>query len=374
MLHTYNLNFNILSTNQKKFFVEYFVVFTIINHINSLDSSIFDLIEMFQSHSYQPIPDSDEDNNIAANKRSYGWRSFLSVFVILCLLVSTLYKLFSVWNIHVKDFDSETNFYEATIPFSTLSPVNLGVIQIERTESSKPSEVFGELRSTKLPLPTNSWCENFFLGQGYKTDETNKVFQLPYVIEAHDYVKGVKTHPVRVQSNDRTVMMIYEPENGLAMGAMETFLPQHEIAPDKNLAVGRLSVVLQWKSPTYKDTKRGPMMYTPIVRGSPYTSMVYSEATPRIYVQRSVSSGLVVDNDHTGEKLVCGNGHNIFSEKPILVKKELRLQFDISDMTWLLFVSEPTEFICSSKNLTNFVHDTTIPGWEEHEPHFEVII
>ena len=42
---------------------------------------------------------------------------------------------------------------------------------------------------------------------GNKTDASNMVFQLPYVVEVYNYVKGIRTHPIRVQANDRTVMV-----------------------------------------------------------------------------------------------------------------------------------------------------------------------
>lgn len=105
-------------------------------------------------------------------------------------------------------------------------------------------------------------------------------------------------------------------------------------------------------------------------RGSPYTSMVYSEATPRFYVQRSISHDLIIDNNEYGPRLVCGNGYNVFSETPILVKREIKVQFEVSDMTWIIFISEPTYFICS-----NLYFSTSNPpgtGKEHQEPHFDL--
>jgi hypothetical protein len=173
--------------------------------------------------------------------------------------------------------------------------------------------------------------------------------------------------------------MIEEPENGLALGAVENFLQQHEIAPDKNLAIGRLSIVLQWKSIQYQASKTGPMMYTPIVRGSPYVSMVYSEASPRIYVQRSISHDIIIDNNVNGPRLKCGASHGVFSTTPMLVNKELALQFEVSDMTWLVFVSEPTQFICSNhykstapEDVTHDAVHTKSAGWEAQSPHFDL--
>jgi len=175
--------------------------------------------------------------------------------------------------------------------------------------------------------------------------------------------------------------MIEEPDNGMAIGAVEQFLPSHEVAPDKMLAIGRLSIVLQWKSRSFRDFTTGPMMYTPIVRGSPYVSMVYSDATPRIYVQRSINGDIIVDNESDGPEQihVCGEGLNQFSKTPFLVKKELKIHFEKSDMTWIVFVSEPTEFVCSNLRYSTGTENDREPtsrrpgtGWEGREPHFDL--
>ena len=42
---------------------------------------------------------------------------------------------------------------------------------------------------------------------------------------------------------------------------------------------------------------------------------------------------------------VCGSGYGNYGE-PFRTESSLKLSFDTSDQTWLLFVSEPTEFVC----------------------------
>ena len=88
-------------------------------------------------------------------------------------------------------------------------------------------------------------------------------------------------------------------------------------------------------------------MSAPIVRGAPYMSMIYRDATPKITVQRPIVFDPIIDNEE-GNTLVCGQGEGVFSSEPKIVTKELKVHFDISDFTWLIFVSEPTEFKCSS--------------------------
>jgi len=231
-----------------------------------------------------------------------------------------------------------------SLPFSTVSPASLGMIVVDRPSSSSPGPIFKNLVSRGIPLPTNSWCENFFLGRS-NTGEHNKVFQVPYILDTADTIPGVRTHPAHVQANDRAVMMTYELENGLALGAVETFLPQHEIVGDVNNAIARLAIVLEWKSEEYKRTGKGPHMNSPIVRGAPYTSMIYNGATPKIHAQRFANADPIVDGTI---KMICGEGRGVFSTTPVTVTKEIKLQFDTSDMTWLVFVSEPTDFVCSN--------------------------
>ena len=92
-------------------------------------------------------------------------------------------------------------------PLSFVDPETLGFIAIDRPEVSMPGPIFGDLLLAKVPLPTNSWCENLFLGDT-NTASMNRVFQLPYVIDTESInndTQGVNTHPAHVQANDRVV-------------------------------------------------------------------------------------------------------------------------------------------------------------------------
>lgn len=200
-----------------------------------------------------------------------------------------------------------------------------------------------------VPLPTNSWCENLFLGPSSSL-ENNHVFQVPYIIDLAGIIQGPRTHPTRVQANDRAVMMTYEPLNGVSLGAVEQFEPQHQVVDYPSMA--RLAIVLQWDSDTrlLNGGRGGPAMRSPIVRGSPYTTMEYVSATPRIFVQRALSGNPIIDNGDT-KTLVCGSGSGMFSKKPILVKKEIQFTLALNDMTWVVYVSEPTEFTCSNYDI-----------------------
>lgn len=235
-------------------------------------------------------------------------------------------------------------------PYSVADPMKLGLIGIDRALKTKPGPIFDAIlaKDPTVPLPTNSWCENLFLGS--TQGQENKVFQLPYIIDTdtHDGTRqGVDTHPANLQANDRMVMMTYDGRNGMMLGAVEEFMSQQQVSDDLTLALGRLSTVLEWKSEEYNATGTGPMMRSPIVRGAPYTSMIYKESTPKITVDRPILTNPVVDEDEDNV-LICGEGEGVFSDEPKLVKKELKVHFDTSDFTWLIFVSEPTSFVCST--------------------------
>ena len=106
----------------------------------------------------------------------------------------------------------------------------------------------------------------------------------------------------------------------------------------------------QMKSSCFNDLSflfQGPFMKTAIVRGSPYTSMEYKDSTPKVTAQRTITKMPVLDNDEENT-LICGKGDGVYGE-PKTVQNEVRISFDTSDFTWLIFFSEPTEIVCSNK-------------------------
>ena len=257
------------------------------------------------------------------------------------------------------------------VPFSTVSPASIGFRSIDRPQSSSPGPIFKNFINRQIPLPTNSWCENFFLGNS-NTGHDNKVFQVPYILDTAGPTQGIRTHSTHVQANDRAVMMTYELENGLTLGAVEPFSLQHEIMGDTSNAIARLAIVLEWKSEAFKRTGTGARMSSPIVRGAPYTSMQYNSATPRVLAQRFISKDPLVDQTTT---LTCGEGVGNFGP-PVHVNREIQLQFDTSDHTWLIFLSEPMDFVCSN-TLPQASESELPPGVvpppdPTHEAHFEL--
>jgi endoglucanase Acf2 len=235
-------------------------------------------------------------------------------------------------------------------PFSTLDPRHLAFSGVTRPDAT-PGHAFGSLTKKNLPLPTNSWSQNLMYGAKLNGPD-NKIDQIPYIVDTNGPTPGLRTHGTVVQANDRMVMTIFEASDGMALGAVEKVDALQTIVPFP--AFGRLALTLNWnkiEDPAADGAETYARMRTPIVRGCPYTTMEYTNLAPLIVVQRKLSAPLIVDNKVGLDALsiVCGEGKGNYSAgKPFMVNREIKLQFDTSDMTWLLFVSQPTEFVCTN--------------------------
>lgn len=100
-------------------------------------------------------------------------------------------------------------------PFSTIDPTSIGILSIDRPASSKPGPILSNLigedpfsHAPDTPLPTNTWYQNLILGNS-NNDPENKIFQIPYIIDAAGYIAGLRTHPCHLQANDRMVMVSF---------------------------------------------------------------------------------------------------------------------------------------------------------------------
>lgn len=245
-------------------------------------------------------------------------------------------------------------------PFSNMDPVNLGFKPILRPKVSLPGAVFGDIYQSgskdNKPLPTNAWYQNFLLGTPTSNTKDNSVFAVPYVVDVAGLIPGLRSHACTVMANKAMVRMNYEPENGLTIGAVEKFETQHHVR-NPSLTTPRLTklaIELEWKAwgmicrwTGFMCDYDGPKMRAAVVRGAPYTSMEYLRATPRLHSERPVSGALHVDGG--SKTLLCGE-EGAFSTEPVWVEKELRMQFEQSDYTWLVFVSEPAFFKCATSN------------------------
>lgn len=188
------------------------------------------------------------------------------------------------------------------------------------------------------------------LGEG--ADATNNVYQIPYVIDVAGSMLGTRTQVTHLLADPNYVMVQFDSGYAMSLGAMEsaTYSSQHQVLADGDAAICNLFLGLEWSSADSLSK-----MQAHIARGSPYSSMVYQNATPRIVQTQSLKKDPLVDasasapstSSRSSSSLTCGNTTGSFSETPVLVEKYVELQFN-NDMTWLVFFSEPTLVECSS--------------------------
>jgi len=110
------------------------------------------------------------------------------------------------------------------------------------------------------PAPTNYWFTNLFLDGG-----KNPVDQMPYLIRTAD--KSVNISSPGVSNSKASVMTVFIPN--LSVGCSET-------VTRSVTAYDQLGVNIDWKG---ADNKK---MSLPLVRGSPYVTMIYNGLTPFI--------------------------------------------------------------------------------------------
>jgi len=90
-------------------------------------------------------------------------------------------------------------------PFSTVNPDSIGFTSYDR-RTAKPGPVFAKMFDTGIPLPTNSWYENFLLGIETNSEQ-NVVFQVPYILDTAGKIPGIRMHPCYVQAFSKQVMV-----------------------------------------------------------------------------------------------------------------------------------------------------------------------
>lgn len=76
-------------------------------------------------------------------------------------------------------------------PYSVVDPRSIGFKSINRSYSSTPGHILKRMQDNHRPLPTNSWCENLFLGLT-TTSKFNRVFQVPYILGTGGPVSGIE--------------------------------------------------------------------------------------------------------------------------------------------------------------------------------------
>jgi len=94
-------------------------------------------------------------------------------------------------------------------PFSDLSPVSdLGMGEVQLT-SRTPNVV----ATSSGVVPTNRWYQNLLLGDG------KEVYAMPYMIDVKGELPGIKVIPNYVGGNSKNVVLLFDPNHGLTLGA-----------------------------------------------------------------------------------------------------------------------------------------------------------
>ena len=93
------------------------------------------------------------------------------------------------------------------LPLSVNPPEHLNVLLIDRPDTSKPGQVLSQIRKHKTAIPTNSWCESLFIADG--KNDYNRVFQIPYIVDVAGIIPGLRSHPARVMSDSREIMVTH---------------------------------------------------------------------------------------------------------------------------------------------------------------------
>lgn len=161
---------------------------------------------------YTPINDLSSVEQVlpqyTSDVRSHSKNKLSNRITVMCctLLVSVL-CLYALWSVDKEPETIESAAWSSVAaPFSTVNPADIGIQVVQRPFSSQPGPIFNALKVKHIPLPTNGWYENFFLGLTNNGPD-NSVFQVPYILDTAGYISGLRTHPAHVQANGVTVMV-----------------------------------------------------------------------------------------------------------------------------------------------------------------------
>jgi len=88
---------------------------------------------------------------------------------------------------------------------------------------------------------------------------------------------------------------------------------------------------------------------------------VFAERMPKIN-SIVIDQSLATTQENTNQGIeLCGYGDGNYSKHSFVVEKEMKFTLDQSDMTWIIFVSEPIEFICSYYDVATYIESLHLP-------------
>jgi hypothetical protein len=208
-------------------------------------------------------------------------------------------------------------------PYSTIDPAQIvGLLLVNRSSyasqsagtGGSPEPVFGIYENVGMPLPTNNWAENMFVGT--TNSSVNNIFQIPNVIDTAGPITGTQMHAVFQTASDTSMITNYIADHGVTLGALEVSGQEYRILPPSyskskeplSMPSGQ-SLSFQWS--TRSNSINDPYLRVLFSRGSPYMTMEYSDTTPILVAQLSLSAQPIIDNDPSSVAL-CGGSRNEF--------------------------------------------------------------
>lgn len=208
-------------------------------------------------------------------------------------------------------------------PYSTVDPAEIvGLLTVNRSSyasqstgtGGSPEPVFDIYETVGMPLPTNNWAENMFVGT--TNSSVNNIFQIPNVIDTAGPITGTQMHAVFQTASDTSMITNYIADHGVTLGALEVSGQEYRVLPPSyskgkeplSMPSGQ-SVSFQWSA--RQSDSNDAYLRVLFSRGSPYMTMEYSETTPILVAQLSLSAQPTIDNDPSSVAL-CGDSRNEF--------------------------------------------------------------
>jgi hypothetical protein len=234
------------------------------------------------------------------------------------------------------------------------------------------------LLTADVALPTNSWYENLVLGDSLADVTTSRVFTIPFVMDTAGPTRGIRSHASGVKAEATTVEQVWNPLYGLTLGAVEATKSQtvfdnggqgHGLGGQGSGAPKQLGIELSWSG-------EASYMSCPVVRGCPYTTMTYHGLTPKLVAEVVPLNGQIVVDGIEESPVQCAslgpNEHDMTLPQPsssptttsnnsFTVNKEMKFTLRDSDMTWLVFVSQPTKFRCDFRDHLGVPYQLALP-------------
>lgn len=383
----------------------------VISRLGSEDSSS----QETSSHCIAMKLNGDGGVGWEANRRFKRQRVFkalrwASLAVVVAILAITTLRSFAGRQGHEEGGGTRPSTHTPTRPgveppprssslssFSLLDPVShLGLNSHDRPMWSRPSAVFGPTRATSIEAvsatssssktsetiatavakPTNAWYQNLLLVPDSDPDPSasNRVYSVPYLVDVVGPIPGVRVHPVEVTASTSVVRVEFVESQGLTLGVATKggdVSKRYEISNSD--ALTPLGITLKWNENTLKRKNQHSggddggiaqesqassndsfEMTSSIVRGMPYATARYRFAPsntaakpnhlPAVVSQLPIRSPPIVDGLR---QLNCSS-----TAGPVVARSDVRLIFEESDFTWLVFLSRPAFVSCKEKDLT----------------------